>query len=53
MLAYGFSAFFAGVIGLIATFSIPGDQIALSGVSGLLGGSGGMVLLRIMVAYDK
>ena len=40
MLAYGFSAFYAGVIGLIATFSIPGDQVILAGASGILMGHG-------------
>ncbi len=45
MLAYGFSAFFAGVLGLITALSIPGDQIVLVAASGLLSGSGVGVLL--------
>ncbi len=49
MLAYGFSAFFAGIVGTITMYSIPGDQLILAGVSGLLTGTGAVALLGVLM----
>jgi hypothetical protein len=53
MSAYGFSTFFAGIIGLITTFSIPGDQLVLAGASGALVGSGAVVLILGALLFEK
>ncbi len=49
MLAYGFSAFFAGIIGVMTMVAIPGDQIVLAGVSGFLSGTGAVALFGALI----
>ena len=45
MVAYGFSALYAGIIGILAAFSIPGNQVFLIAASGILTGHGLVILL--------
>ena len=40
MSTYGFSTLYVGIIGLIAAFSIPGDQLILASAGALLMGHG-------------
>ena len=45
LLSFGFAAFFAGIIGTVTLFSMPGSQPALGAISGTLTGSGFAALL--------
>ena len=49
--AYGFAVLFAGLVGLVATLEIPGDQGYLRGLSSFLIGHGlGMVVVGCIIS---
>ncbi len=51
VVAYGFAVLFAGLVGLVTMFEIPGDQVYLGGLSSFLIGHGfGMVVVGCIIS---